>query len=217
MPIMQSRDSSPGSLDHLRYALGEEPLCVLITSAIEGEGKTMLAAQLACRCGKIGALTLLIDGDLHRSCLDSLLEICSEPGLAEAAGGADFRDLIIPAQGGVFHLLMCGAPGDAGVVLRSEKLGPLFDDLKGRFDIIIIDSPPILTHPDALILSKWADRVILATRYGLSCLPEVERAVSLLKDTPILVLNGYRAEGCGPFCGGGVAPASRKGDRIAVK
>ncbi len=76
-------------LDHLRFALCAGPgqlgkgRCVLITSAIEGEGKTTLAAQLAARCGNAGVSTLLIDADLRRASLCTLLDVPEGPGLSD--------------------------------------------------------------------------------------------------------------------------------------
>ena len=76
-------------LDHLRFAVCGNPAelekgrCVLITSAIGGEGKTTLAAQLAARCGNAGMSTLLIDADLRRTGLCSLLDVPEGPGLSD--------------------------------------------------------------------------------------------------------------------------------------
>ena len=76
-------------LDHLRFAVCGNPSelgkgrCVLITSAVGGEGKTTLAAQLAARCGNAGMSTLLIDADLRRAALCTLLDVPEGPGLSD--------------------------------------------------------------------------------------------------------------------------------------
>ena len=76
-------------LDHLRFAVCGSPSelgtgrCVLITSAVGGEGKTTLAAQLAARCGNAGMSTLLIDADLRRAALCPLLEVPEGLGLSD--------------------------------------------------------------------------------------------------------------------------------------
>src|SRR5262249_29322856 len=77
-------------LDHLRFAVCGSPAelqkgrCVLITSAIGGEGKTTLASGLAVRCGNAGISTLLIDADLRRTSLCALLDVPEGPGLSDA-------------------------------------------------------------------------------------------------------------------------------------
>jgi capsular exopolysaccharide synthesis family protein len=191
-------------LDHVRFAVcGGLPglgkgRCVLITSAVGGEGKTTLAAQLAGRCGEAGMSTLLIDADLRHAELCPLLDLPEGPGLTDVLDDeAAIEDLIVPVQGGTFHLLSAGTPvGDTSRVLHSRKFGPLILALRERYDLIIIDSPPVLPVPDALILGRWADGAVLAARYDISRFPQVERARRQLDSAGIAVLgtviNGVR-------------------------
>ena len=192
-------------LDHLRFAVCGNPAdlekgrCVLITSAIGREGKTTLAAQLAARCGNAGMSTLLIDADLRRTGLCSLLDVPEGSGLSDALIHDDpaATDLVIPVQGGTFHLLPAGTPTqDASRVLQNRKLGLLVTQFRQIYDLVIIDSPPVLPVPDALILGRWADGAVLAVRYDISRFPQVERARRQLDSAGICVLgtviNGMR-------------------------
>ncbi len=192
-------------LDHLRFAVCGNPAdlekgrCVLITSAIGREGKTTLAAQLAARCGNAGMSTLLIDADLRRTGLCSLLDVVEGPGLSDALMQDDppATDLVIPVQGGTFHLLPAGTPtADASRLLQNRKLGMLVTQFRQIYDLVIIDSPPVLPVPDALILGRWADGAVLAVRYDISRFPQVERARRQLDGAGICVLgtviNGMR-------------------------
>ena len=91
-------------LDHLRFAVcgdqgGDLGRCVLVTSAVGGEGKTTLAAQLAARCGNAGISTLLIDADLRRAALCRLLDVAEGPGLSNVLEGARSRTLSFPCKG----------------------------------------------------------------------------------------------------------------------
>jgi capsular exopolysaccharide synthesis family protein len=185
-------------LDHLRFAVCGSPSelekgrCVLITSAIGGEGKTTLAAQLAARCGNAGMSTLLIDADLRRTSLCSLLDVPEGPGLSDALEGDDPppTELIVPVQGGTFHLLPAGTPvTDTSRVLQNRKLGLLIAQFRQLYDLVIIDSPPVLPVPDALILGRWADGAVLAVRYDISRFPQVERARRQLDGAGIAVLG----------------------------
>jgi capsular exopolysaccharide synthesis family protein len=191
-------------LDHLRFAvcansseLGKGR-CVLITSAIGGEGKTTLAAQLAARCGNAGMSTLLIDSDFRRTALCPLLDVPEGPGLSDVLKDeADLNDVVIPVQGGTFYLLSAGTPiQDTARVLQSAKFGQLLGLLRQRYDLIIIDSPPVLPVPDALVLGRWADGAIIAARYDISRFPQVERARRQLDNAGIAILgtviNGMR-------------------------
>ena len=192
-------------LDHLRFAVCGNPAelekgrCVLITSAIGREGKTTLAAQLAARCGNAGMSTLLIDADLRRTGLCSLLDVPEGPGLSDVLVNDDLAptDLVIPVQGGTFHLLTAGTPiPDPSRALQNRKLGLVITQFRQIYDLVIIDSPPILPVPDALILGRWADGAVLAVRYDTSRFPQVERARRQLDGAGICVLgtviNGMR-------------------------
>jgi capsular exopolysaccharide synthesis family protein len=191
-------------LDHVRFAVcGNIPeagkgRCVLITSAIGGEGKTTLAAQLAARCGSAGMSTLLIDADLHRTDLCRVLDIPEGPGLSDVLKDeAVIGDVIIPVQGGTFNLLRAGTPiHDTSRVLQASKFSLLIAQLRQLYDLIIIDSPPVLPVPDALILGRWADGAVLAARYDISRLHQIEKARRQLDGAGIAVLgtviNGMR-------------------------
>jgi capsular exopolysaccharide synthesis family protein len=185
-------------LDHLRFAVCGNPAgldkgrCVLITSAVGGEGKTTLAAQLAARCGNAGMSTLLIDADLRRTGLCSLLDIPEGPGLSDALLNDEPAptELVVPVQGGTFHLLPAGTPiPDTSRILQNRKLGLLIAQFRQLYDLVIIDSPPVLPVPDALILGRWVDGAVLAVRYDISRFPQVERARRQLDGAGIAVLG----------------------------
>ena len=185
-------------LDHLRFAVCGNPAdlekgrCVLITSAVGGEGKTTLAAQLAARCGNAGMSTLLIDADLRRTGLCALLDVPEGPGLSDALINDEPAptELVVPVQGGTFHLLPAGTPvPDTSRVLQDRKLGLIITQFRQLYDLVIIDSPPILPVPDALILGRWADGAVLAVRFDISRFPQVERARRQLDGSGIAVLG----------------------------
>jgi succinoglycan biosynthesis transport protein ExoP len=191
-------------LDHLRFAVCGTSVelgkgrCVLITSAIGGEGKTTLAAQLAARCGNAGMSTILIDADLRRAALCLLLDVPEGPGLSDVLKDeATVEDVVIPVQGGTFVLFPAGTPvQDTSRILQSSKLGELIAQLRQAYDLIIIDSPPILPVPDGLILGQWTDGAVLASRFDISRFSQVERARRELDSAGITVLgtviNGMR-------------------------
>ncbi|MDR3622626.1 MAG: CpsD/CapB family tyrosine-protein kinase, partial [Paludisphaera borealis] len=192
-------------LDHLRFAVcGDHPevglgRCVLITSAIGGEGKTTLAAQLAARCGHAGHSTLLIDADLRRGSLCALLDIPEGLGLSDVLKEeANVEDVAIPVQGGTFHLLCAGTPvADTSRLFQGRNFGMMIARLRQMYDLIIIDSPPVLPVPDGLIMGRWTDGAVLASRFDISRAPQVERARRQLSNAgiPVLgtVINGMKS------------------------
>jgi capsular exopolysaccharide synthesis family protein len=193
------------SLDQLRVTLctgqagAVSRRCVLITSATGGEGKTTLAAQLAGRCANAGLLTLLIDADLRRPSLGDLLEVPEGPGLADVLAGEATAEeaMVVIGNAGGFHLLPAGSAGhDPSRLLQGETLGTLVARFRETFDIVIIDAPPVLAVPDALLLGRWTDGAVLAVRHDTSRFPLVERANRRLAaiGIPVLgaVVNGVR-------------------------
>lgn len=193
------------SLDHLRVALCEggtqgEGRCVMITSATGGEGKTTLSAHLAARCANAGTSTLLIDGDLRRASLGRLLDVPAGMGLGDVlAGTVELAPELLSVQAGGFHFLSAGTPGiDPTRVLKSTRLAELIGQLRQMYDLIIIDTPPVLPVADALIVGRWADGAVMAARYDASRLPLVERANRQIVSAgiPVLgvVVNGVKGQ-----------------------
>ena len=196
-------------VDHLRVALcGENndgvARCVMITSAAGGEGKTTLAAQLAGRCANAGLSTLLIDADLRRPRLGQLLDVPEGPGLSDILSGDAEVDsaMVVIGNAGGFHLLPAGTPApDPSRLLRGRRLGELLGHLRQTFDIVILDTPPVLPVPDALTMGDWVDGAVLAVRRDASRVSLVERANRMLsaKGIPLLgvVVNGVKTSDMG--------------------
>jgi polysaccharide biosynthesis transport protein len=193
------------SLDHLRVAICEggqagEGRCVMITSATGGEGKTTLSAHLAARCANSGTTTLLVDADMRRASLGRLLDVPVGSGLVDVlAGDIDLDEALITVQAGGFHFLSAGTSGkDPSRVLKSSRFSELLARLRQTYDLVIIDTPPVLPVADALIMGRWVDGAVMAARFDASRLPLVERANRqlALAGIPVLgvVVNGVRGQ-----------------------
>ena len=146
-----------------------------------------------------GVTTLLIDADLRRSKLCTLLDVPEGEGLSDVLkddATATIDDMLIPVQDGAFDLLPAGTSKDISRLLESNKLGLMITELRQRYDLIIIDSPPVLPVPDALILGRWADGAVLAARFDSSRFRQIERARRQLDNAGIAILgtviNGMR-------------------------
>ena len=113
-------------------------------------------------------------------------------------GQALLEDVLIdlPQVGGCKLLAAGGPVANSGRVFQGPRLRETIERLRRSFDVVLIDTPPILPVPDALILGRWADGVLLATRHDESRLPLLERAQHLLQNAglPLLgvVINGIR-------------------------
>jgi len=145
---------------------------IVMSSASPGEGKTTVACNLALALAEIGVKVLLIDADLRRSRLHTVFGLDNAFGVSSILQSTDpvepmISDSIKSTISEHLHVLVSGpAVRDVGKTLFAERLPELLATLKQRFEIILIDAPPILQLPDARVLSRMADGVILVVRAG---------------------------------------------------
>lgn len=168
---------------------------VLITSALPGDGKSTVALNLAsalCEHGK--KRVLLIEADLHRSGLTSLLGLKAGPGLVECLRtGVNPMPFIRLLQPLGWYLLAAGGKCDNPTeLLQSGALPDLLSILSENFDWILIDSPPVIPVTDALSVARDVDAILMVVRAGSTPRDLVQRAVALLgrKKLLAIVLNG---------------------------
>jgi capsular exopolysaccharide synthesis family protein len=141
---------------------------LVVTSASQGDGKTTLAAGLALIAAKAGRKVLLVDADLCTAGASRIFRATGQEGLAELIGGDRQSSEVIGA--GIspnFHFLAAGAPGNA-LPARSvlESARSLFRRLREEYDLIVVDSPPVLAVADAMTLAAQADATLFAVRWG---------------------------------------------------
>jgi len=143
------------------------PHIMVITSAVPGEGKTTLSANLAASLSKLGN-TLLIDADLRKPGLARIFNIHKEEGLTGLVSGqcsASDTIFTIEKSKGHFRILPCGKlPINPLEFLSSRKFKILLEKLKEKFDYIVIDTAPVLPYSDAIAVSSIADEIILLVK-----------------------------------------------------
>ncbi len=174
----------------LLRATGDGPHVVLITSAVEGEGKTSLASQLAASLAWSGRRTLLVDGDLRKPAAHALFGLPLTPGLSEVLRGeVPAAEPFRPTSIERLWVLPAGQWDRRAIhALAQEDAGALFRQLREDFDYVVVDSSPVLPVADALILGEHADAVLLSVLEGTSRLPTVHAAYQRLEalSTPVL-------------------------------
>jgi succinoglycan biosynthesis transport protein ExoP len=144
------------------------PQAILVTSALPGEGKSTLVCSMAKHLSGYGKKVAVIDGDLRRPVLHRLLGTPIAPGLQQWLVDGGIVAVHNGASAGV-SLVPAGSGGnleDARGIFDSEALGHLVYDLKREFDVVFIDSPPLLAVADALTLSDVADQIVIAVRWA---------------------------------------------------
>src|SRR5258708_2806969 len=147
------------------------PQVILVTSALPREGKTTAAANLAVTLAQLGDRTLLIDADLRKPGVGRLLNLGSGKyaGLSSYLAGVSSLDLVTiqhPAIPNLSAIPTGPLPPNPADLLSSHKLTDAIAELRTKFKFIVIDSPPIMAAPHAVILSFKAHGVLLVVRSG---------------------------------------------------
>jgi polysaccharide biosynthesis transport protein len=148
---------------------GDRPRVIAVTSPGPGEGKTTVASNLALAWTEIGRRVLLIDGDLRRPRLHEIFKVSNEWGLSDLLGGTDSTEgteaLVMGTNFGGLHVLPAGsATANVSYLLHSPRVLELLQRMRSEFDMVIIDTPPMLPMPDARVLGRLVDGVILVVR-----------------------------------------------------
>jgi capsular exopolysaccharide synthesis family protein len=142
---------------------------IMLTSAVEQEGKSTTVANLAVALSRAGHRVVLVDLDLRRPTLDRFFQFEGRPGVTDVAlGRARLAPADPPSDEGSLEVLTTGPlPTDTGEFVSGAPLTRILDELRGRADIVLIDSPPLLAVGDAITLSAKVDAVIVLTRLGV--------------------------------------------------
>ncbi|MBA1235349.1 GumC family protein [Stutzerimonas nitrititolerans] len=178
---------------------GNQPRQVLVvTSTAPGEGKSSVSANLAFAMAQLNRV-LLIDADLRRATLDQTFEFApGTPGLANLIGGNAKLDDCIRSVGNVDMISAGTVPSNPLELLSSPRFAKLLEAVKGRYDRIIIDSPPSQAVSDAAVLSILADAVIYVIKSESTLIPHAQKGVAQLlqSNAPVagVVLNHVDVE-----------------------
>jgi capsular exopolysaccharide synthesis family protein len=182
---------------------------ILVTSASGAEGKTSTVANLGVVLAKTGERVVVVGCDLRRPRIGSFLGRGETPGFTSVLlGQAELKDALQPVAD-VSGLALLGTgliPPNPTELLGSDKAAEIFRMLATGFDIVLIDSPPLLPVADALVLSPYADAVLMVVMVGQTTRDEVERASELLaqvnaRPTGIVLNKVTRRSGGGPEYG----------------
>jgi capsular exopolysaccharide synthesis family protein len=141
---------------------------ITLTSAKTGEGKTTAAIALARFLARANCATLLIEADLYRPQIHKTFDVPASPGLRDLLRGSVSLDAVLHRDdaSGVYTLAAGTADLQASDALPWSAIEPLLVNLRQRFDLVIIDGPPILQAPEASLLSRLADATIFIVQWS---------------------------------------------------
>jgi succinoglycan biosynthesis transport protein ExoP len=190
---------------------------IMVTSAVEQEGKSTTIANLAIALARSDRRVVLIDLDLRRPFLNRLFHMSGRPGITDVAlNQVDLSDALRPiplhasfgtassngdrpsggsngrsALQGLLHLLPAGTiPLPAGDLLQDQRLLDVLDQVADKFDLVLIDAPPLLAFDDAMILSTHVDAIFAITRLNTVQRPILHEFARQLQNCQAKIL-GY--------------------------
>jgi exopolysaccharide/PEP-CTERM locus tyrosine autokinase len=177
---------------------------IIITSAVDKEGKTLTATNLAISLAQaIDHSILLVDADLRKPLIHEYLGIKPKYGLSDyLTKDIDVSEIMVKTGIGKLVVIPAGNKSKNPVeLLSSEKMKSLINELKHRYinRYVILDTPPLLSFAEAITLGSFVDGAIFVIREGYAQLKAVEEAINLLKDVNILgvVFNCVSKENLG--------------------
>ena len=187
-----SRSSLAEAYRHLRTSIllstaGRAPKSLLITSSLPSEGKTTTATNTAISLAQTGAKVLIIDADMRRPRLHSIFNISNSDGLSTLLSSELSDDeidrVVVQDEKTKLYMLTSGpVPPNPAELIGSEQMATLLKMLQNRFTHIVIDSPPIASFTDGVLIASMVDGVILVIHAGKSSRQVVRRSRQLLNE-----------------------------------
>jgi protein-tyrosine kinase len=188
----------------LNLRIPESPKTILVTSATDSEGKTLIAANLAAGLATdLQAHALLVDCDLRSPSIAQLFDLRNDKGLSDyLIEDRKVSDLLMKTGVEKLSFLPGGSIQDNPTeLIGSKKMEALVHELKSRYNdrYVIFDSTPLLTTSEPEILSKWVDGIIFVVRAGITPRETIKQALLSIENGKILgfVLNDIEFKSSG--------------------
>ena len=178
---------------NLLYTLvDKQSRTVEVTSAIAGEGKSTISANLAISCAMSGKKVLLVDGDLRRASQRDIFAYSRKrPGLSDAlVGNCTWQSAILHTDWGTLDILPSGQlPPNPAEMMGSEKMAELLKELEQNYDLVVLDAPPINIVSDPLTISAHVAGCLFVTRQNYSDHRDIRKALNAAEMTGMDVLG----------------------------
>ena len=196
VPFREGHSPAAESFRRLRTNLqflnvDKPPRVFVLTSSVATEGKSETAINLSLALAESGSRVLLIEADLRRPLVVSYMSMPDKVGLTNIlTGQADFADVVQETRHEGVDLLACGPlPPNPSELLSSQMVRTLLQELRSRYDYVIIDSPPLLPVTDGALLAHITDGALLVVRSHRTTSDQVAQAVDNLAKADATLLG----------------------------
>ncbi len=175
-------------------------LVIIVTSPAPKEGKSTAIANLAVSAANSGRRVLLIDADLRRPVQHSIFELEREPGLSNClAGEAQVNAAIKKTKVPGLHVATCGhIPSHPAELLGSNRMERFLQLTRQYYDLILLDTPPVIAMADTLVVSRYSDGVVLVVSADSTKIMGLQKAQELLYSNNAkvagVVVNRFNAD-----------------------
>lgn len=187
-------------LANIRFSSVDKPMRIIaITSSIPNEGKTTVTLSLALAISRSGAKCLIVEGDMRRRSMKTLLGARPRYGLHRLlTGKCSFKEAIVSTNyDNIFFLDAEQGIPNPDSILSSGQFEKMLESLRSYYHYVLIDTPPVSAFVDAAIVASKADGTLLVTREGYTNKNEVVRAAEQLRTADAnvlgLVMNGHQS------------------------
>jgi capsular exopolysaccharide synthesis family protein len=177
------------NLAHLFNSTGQ--ITMTVSSPSPGDGKSLTSSNLAVSFAVAGYRTVLIDGDIRRGELHRMFNLDRKPGLLDyLQGEARLEDIVRPSNQPGLWIIPCGTRRQHGPeLLGSSAMQQLLEDLRMRYNAVILDSPPLAAGVDSFVLGSATGNLMLVLRAGETDRHLAEAKLTLVDRLPIRVLG----------------------------
>lgn len=159
---------------------------VMVTGPRPGVGKSFVSVNLATVLAATGKRILLIDADMRRGDVHTYFSINSKPGLAEVLVGREPRDVIHREVLPNLDVMMSGSiPDRPAELLVRDRMGAVLKGFASTYDMVIVDSPPVLAVTDAVLIGKHAGATLMVVRHGRHSAAELRECTRQLASASV--------------------------------
>ena len=164
---------------------------LLFTSCLADEGKSSSVCNLAIMQAQVGKRVIVVEADLRRPRATSYLGLPSSVGVTDVlVGKVAVADAIQTWGSDLFDVLASGpTPPSPSDLLGSQRMSQLIEQLRGQYDLVFIDAPPLLPFADAVATGPACDGAILMVRYGKTRIVQVRQAIDALSAVGVPILG----------------------------
>jgi len=196
---VDSRSPLAEAYRHLRTSVllstaGRAPKSLLVTSSLPGEGKTTTAVNTAISLAQTGASVVIIDADMRRPRLQSIFDMHAQEGLSSILSSDVSEDEMLSMvrqdeESGLGVLTSGPIPPNPAELLGSDQMRRLIATLQANYTHVVVDSPPVSSFTDGVLISTMVDGVLLVVHGGKSSRHIVRRSKQLLNDVGAKILG----------------------------